>query len=157
MHKKSNVLDQLPESKRGQVSLAMSQAYEAETYETALAQLKNLARVLAKEHPGAAESLREGMEETLTVKRLGLKGALEKSFRTTNPIENLNGGIRRISRRVKRWRDGGMALRWAGAAALDAEKRFRRLKGHKAMPSLLAALRGHDRQLAGEDSVRRIA
>lgn len=156
VHKKRNVLDQLPESKRSQVNLAMSQAYDAESYETALAQLKNLARVLAKEHPGAAESLREGLEETLTVKRLGLKGALEKSFRTTNPIENLNEGIRRISRRVKRWRDGGMVLRWAGAAALEAESRFRRLKGHRSMPSLLAALRNHDHQLKN-DSVRRIA
>lgn len=82
------------------------------------------------------------------MKRLGLTGTLEKSLRTTNPIENLNSGIRRISKRVKRWRGGRMALRWAAAAALDAEKRFHRVKCYKAMPLLLAALRNHDHQIA---------
>jgi transposase-like protein len=148
VHKTRNVLDQLPDAKKPSVRAAMREAYNAESYETALKLLKNLARVLEKEHPSAASSLREGLEETLTVKRLGLTGALEKSLRTTNPIENLNSGIRRISKRVKRWRSGKMVLRWAAASALDAEKRFRRLKGYKAMPFLLAALRNHDRQLA---------
>lgn len=148
VHKTRNVLDQLPDAKKPSVRAAMREAYNAESYETALKLLKNLARVLQKDHPSAASSLREGLEETLTVKRLGLTGALEKSLRTTNPIENLNSGIRRISKRVKRWRSSGMVLRWAAASALDAEKRFRRLKGHKAMPFLLAALRNHDRQLA---------
>lgn len=148
VHKTRNVLDQLPDAKKPSVRAALQEAYNAESYETALKLLKNLARVLQKEHPSAASSLREGLEETLTVKRLGLTGALEKSLRTTNPIENLNSGIRRISKRVKRWRGGGMVLRWAAASALDAEKRFRRLKGYKAMPFLLAALRNRDRQLA---------
>lgn len=147
-HKKRNVLDQLPDAKKPSVRSALGEAYNAESYETALKLLKNLVRVLEKDHPGAAASLREGLEETLTVKRLGLTGALEKTLRTTNPIENLNSGIRRISKRVKRWRNGGMVLRWAGAAALEAERHFHRLKGHKAMPILLAALRNHDRQLA---------
>jgi len=148
VHKTRNVLDQLPEVKKPSVRVALREAYNSETYETALKRLTNLARVLAKEHPGAASSLREGLEETLTVKRLGLTGALERSLRTTNPIENLNSGIRRISGRVKRWRSGEMVLRWAAASALDAEKRFHRLKGYKAIPLLLAALRNHDHQLA---------
>ena len=148
VHKTRNVLDQLPDTKKPSVRTALNEAYNAESYELALKLLKNLIRVLEKDHPGAAASLREGLEETLTVKRLGLTGALEKTLRTTNPIENLNGGIRRISSRVKRWRSGSMVLRWAGAAALEAEKHFHRLKGYKAMPSLLAALRNHDRQLA---------
>ena len=148
VHKTRNVLDQLPDTKKPSVRTALNEAYNAESYELALKLLKNLIRVLEKDHPGAAASLREGLEETLTVKRLGLTGALEKTLRTTNPIENLNSGIRRISNRVKRWRSGSMVLRWAGAAALEAEKHFHRLKGYKAMPSLLAALRNHDRQLA---------
>jgi transposase-like protein len=147
VHKTRNVLDQLPDAKKPSVRAALQAAYNAESYEKGLTLLKNLARGLQREHPGAASSLREGLEETLTVKRLGLTGALEKSLRTTNPIENLNGSIRQISKRVKRWRSGGMVLRWAAAAALDAEKRFHRLKGHKAIPSLLAALRSHDHQL----------
>jgi putative transposase len=148
VHKTRNVLDQLPEAKKPSVRAALREAYNAESYAEALRLLRNLVRVLQKEHPSAAASLCEGLEETLTVKRLGLTGALEKSLRTTNPIENLNSGIRRTSKRVKRWRSGGMVLRWAAAAALDAEKHFHRLKGHKAMPSLLAALRNHDGQLA---------
>lgn len=154
VHKKRNVVDQLPEAKKASVRATMSQAYDASSYEAALTQLKNLVRVLAKDHPGAADSLREGLEETLTVKRLGLTGALERTLRTTNPAESLNDGMRRISRRVKRWRSGGMVLRWAAAAALEAESRFRRLKGHKSMPMLIAALRQHDAKL---DNVRRSA
>jgi putative transposase len=156
VHKMRNVLDQLPEAKRSSVRAAMTQAYNAPSYDSALTQLKNLVRVLAKDHPSAAESLREGLEETLTVKRLGLTGALEKSLRTTNPAESLNEGMRRVSRRVKRWRDGGMVLRWAAASALEAEERLRRLKGYKSMPVLLAALHQHDAALA-IDIVRRSA
>jgi putative transposase len=154
VHKKRNVLDQIPEAKKASVRATMSQAYDASSYEAALTQLKNLVRVLAKDHPGAAASLREGLEETLTVKRLGISGALERTLRTTNPAESLNEGMRRVARRVKRWRNGGMVLRWAAAAALEAQRGFRRLKGHKSMPMLIAALRQHDAEL---DSVRRSA
>ena len=98
----------------------------------------------------------EGLEETVTVKRFGISGALAKTLRTTKPIENLNGVLRRISRRVKRWRDGRRVLRWAAAGVLEAEKNFRRIKGCKSMPSLLTALREQDAQLAS-DSVSRIA
>jgi len=154
VHKKRNVLDQIPEAKKASVRATMSQAYDASSYEAALTQLKNLVRVLAKDHPGAAASLREGLEETLTVKRLGISGALERTLRTTNPAESLNEGMRRVARRVKRWRNGGMVLRWAAAAALEAQRGFRRLKGHKSMPMLIAALRKHDAEL---DSVRRSA
>jgi transposase-like protein len=144
VHKKRNVLDQLPEEMRAQVRSAMSQAYAASTYETALKQLKNQARVLAKDHTGAAESLKEGLEETLAVKKLGLTGALAKTLETTNPIENVNGGVRRVGGRVKRCRGGGMALRWVATGALEHATKFRRLKGYKDMPKLIAALRARD-------------
>jgi putative transposase len=149
VHKKRNVLEHLPEHKRGQVSAALSQAYAAGSCETAEAQLKNLARSLSKSNPGAAESVREGLEETLTVKRLGITGRLEKTLSTTNPIENANGTVRRVSRRVRRVRDGNMALRWVGASLLEAERGFRRLKGHRDMPQLMSALRALDEN-AGE-------
>jgi transposase-like protein len=144
VHKKRNVLDHLPEHKRGQVKAALSQAYAAGSSETAEAQLKNIARSLSKSHPSAAESIREGLEETLTVKRLGVTGRLEKTLSTTNPIENANGTVRRVSRRVRRVRDGNMALRWVGASLLEAERGFRRLKGHREMSQLMGALRALD-------------
>lgn len=145
VHKKRNVLDHLPDYKRPAISAALSQAYAADSHELALQQLQKLAQSLAKDHPGAAASLREGLEETLTVKRLGLTGSLERSLATTNPIENTNGTIRRVARGVKRCRDGQMALRWVVACLLEAQRGFHRLKGYRDMKSLKAALHTLDR------------
>jgi putative transposase len=144
VHKQRNVLEHLPEEKRPQVRSVLAQAYRAQTYETGLRQLENLAKTLDRDHPGAAASLREGLEESLTVKRLGLSGALERTLATTNPIENLNGSIRRISGRVRRCRGGSMALRWIAAAVLDAQQSFRRLKGVSEMHRLVDALKRLD-------------
>ena len=91
-------------------------------------------------HPGAAASLREGLEETLTVQGLGIGGALYRTLRTTNPIENLNGSIAHYTRNVKRWKDGQMTLRWVAGALSDAKHRFRKLRGYRDMKTLLAAL-----------------
>ncbi len=103
-------------------------------------QLQRLATSLQSKHPGAAASLREGLEETLTVQALGITGALYRTLRTTNPIENLNGSIAHYTRNVKRWRDGQMTLRWVASALSDAKDRFRKLRGHRDMKHLIAAL-----------------
>jgi len=147
VHKKRNVLDHLPEEMRTQTRAAMSEAYAAASHQLALAQLQNLERSLKKKQPSAASSLREGMEETLTVKKLGITGWLAKTLETTNPIENLNKGIRRVSNRVDRCRSGAMALRWVATGALEAARGFRRLKGHAQMGKLVAALRARDAEL----------
>ena len=147
VHKKRNVLDQLPERMRASVSAAMSQAYASRDKSQALRLLHNLERRLAKEHPGAAASLREGLDETLTVVGLGLPRALERTLATTNPIENLNSVARRVCGRVKRWRGGEMIVRWMTAAMGEAAKGFRRLKGYAGMPLLLAWLRQNDEAL----------
>ena len=83
---------------------------------------------------------REGLEETRTVQALGITGALYRTLRTTNPIENLNGSIAHYTRNVKRWRDGQMTLRWVASALSDAKDRFRKLRGHRDMKHLIAAL-----------------
>jgi transposase-like protein len=144
-HKKRNVLDHLPDHKRPSVGAALSQAYAADSHELALQPLRKLAQSIAKEHPGAAASLREGMEETLTVKRLGLTGLLERSLATTHPIENANGTIRRVAGRVRRCQGGHMALRWVAAALLEAQRGFHRLKGCREMKTPTSALRNLDR------------
>lgn len=154
VHKKRNVLDHLPEEMRVQTRAALSEAYAAASYELALAQLQNLARSLGKKQPSAASSLREGIEETLTVKKLGISGWLAKTLETTNPIENLNKGIRRVSARVDRCRSGAMALRWVATGALESARGFRRLKGHAQIGKLIAALRARDAELDATD-VRR--
>ncbi len=130
----------------------MNEAYKASSYETGLRLLENLARSLRKRHPSAAASLREGMEETLTVTRLGLTGALSGTLQTTNAIENLNGAVRRGGGRVKRCRDGRMALHCV-TAALESAHTFRRLKGHRDVPRLVAALRARD-NIFERDNVR---
>ena len=146
-HKKRNVADHLPESMRPGVRRAMDQAYECRDAKRAKRQLEALAARLESEHPGAAASLREGLDETLTVIELNLPERLQLSLRTTNPIDNLIGSVRKVSRRVKRWRGGRMMLRWCGAAVLDAEQRFRRIRGYREMPKLIAALRARDAEL----------
>lgn len=144
VHKRRNVLEHLPEGKRGNVRALMNQAYKARSEKTALRLLQNLAQSLDSAHPSAAASLREGMEETLTVMKLGLTGHLSKTLETTNPIENLNGGIRRVAGRVKRCRDGRMALRWVVAAAFESARAFRRLKGYRDIPRLISTLQALD-------------
>ena len=91
-------------------------------------------------HPDAAASLEEGLEETLTVVRLGVPELLRKTLATTNPIESAFSVAESVTRRVKRWRDGDMRQRWCAAGLLDAERRFRRVKEHRHMPTLIAAL-----------------
>ena len=115
VHTLRNVLEHLPEELRPSVRHAMRQAYDASTSsDSAQRQLERLAHSLAGDHPGAAASLREGLEETLTLHALGITGALWKILRSTNPIENLNGGVAKFTRNVRRWRDGSMILRWSG-------------------------------------------
>src|SRR5271157_3492723 len=145
-HKKRNVTDALPERLRAGVRSAMNQAYATRDAGRAQRLLGNLARRLEHQHPGAAASLREGLEETLTVMRLGLPTNLERVLSSTNLIENLFGRVREIGRRVKRWQNGTTVLRWTAAGVLEAERGFRKLVGYRAMPILVAALRAHDAQ-----------
>lgn len=81
------------------------------------------------------------MEETLTLRRLGVGGALERTLSTTNPIESMIEIVRRTQRNVKRWRDGDMRLRWTATGMLEAERQFRRVVGYRELPLLVAALR----------------
>ncbi len=112
--------------------------------------LENLARSLEPSHPGAAASLREGLEDTLTLLRLGVKGTLLHSLRSTNAIESLNDKIATYTR-WKRWQGGKMMLRWVGAAILDARKGFRGVRGLKDMSTLVDALRRHEKSLHADN------
>lgn len=145
VHKLRNVLDHLPETERPWVRSRMRKAYEEPTYQKAVAALERLARELEREHPGAAASLREGLEETLTLQRLGIRGALFRTLRSTNAIENLNGLIATYTRNTKRWRGGSMILRWIAAALDHSQPRFRAVRGFSELPKLRAAL---DREIA---------
>jgi transposase-like protein len=144
-HKRRNVLDHLPEHLHASVGRAMKDAWHSTDPALAKRQLERLANSLAQPHPGAAASLREGLAETLTLIMLGIDGALYKTFRTTNPIENLNGLIAHYTRNVKRWRDGEMVLRWIGTALHEASGGFRAVRGFRDMKHLVATLEEHVR------------
>jgi putative transposase len=139
-HKRRNVIEHLPEQLHASVGRALRDAWDGAHSELAKKRLQRLAASLQAQHPGAAASLREGLEETLTVQSLGIIGALYRTLRTTNPIENLNGSIAHYSRNVKRWRDGQMTQRWVASALSDAKDRFRKLRGYRDMKQLAAAL-----------------
>ena len=139
-HKRRNVLEHLPKHLHSTASRILRDAWMTTDTKLAKRQLERLASSLHADHPGAAASVREGLEETLTLQGLGITGALYRTLRTTNPIENLNGLIADYTHNVKRWRDGLMVLRWIGSALSDARKRFRALRGFRDMPKLIAAL-----------------
>ena len=148
-HKTRNVLDQLPDEMKPSVRQALREAYAASDADRARTMLTNLARRLRNDHPGAASSLEEGLDETIAVKRLRLPNKLERQLSTTNAIENLMGSIRRLSDRVKRWRGGKMIMRWTVAAVADAATRFRRITGaREGMTQLMRALTRHDNPTA---------
>jgi putative transposase len=142
VHKQRNLRDHLPEERHAYVLSTMRDAYRASTADTARKKLRALVSWLETNgHEDAAGSLREGLEETLTVIKLDLSITLRRLLATTNSIENLVGSIRRVSRNVKRWRGSDMIRRWAGVGLFQAAKRFRRIKGFREMPKLVSALR----------------
>jgi putative transposase len=143
LHKLRNVQDRLPKKLRSVVAKRMRAAYHAETALAAQAQLETLAGELERTHPGAAASLREGLDETLTVLRLGVPPTLARTLRSTNCVESMIEICRNHSRNVKRWRDGQMALRWCAAGMVEAGKQFRRVNGHLHLRALPTALERH--------------
>jgi len=153
-HKRRNVLEHLPQAERMFVSRKLNKAWSESDARRAEAQLRALAKQLETKHPGAAASLLEGLEETLTVTRLGLSGSLLDTFKSTNPIESMISIARDVTGNVKRWKNGKMVVRWMAAGLLDAEKRFRRVNGCRDMPMLRVALRRHQQ---GVESTRRSA
>jgi transposase-like protein len=143
LHKIRNVIGYLPEEIARQVKRAMTEAYAMTDANLAKRRLEQLANALKSDHPGASNSIREGLTETLALQTLGIRGTLYRSLRTTNAIENLNSCVGVFTRNVKRWRDGEMVIRWVGTAVHEAEQKFRRLRGYKDMPKLVAALDRH--------------
>ena len=118
----------------------MRRAWRETDYPRALEQLTRLADELEHTHPGAAGSLREGMEETLTVIRLGIKGKLRRTLESTNPCESMIDTVRTTQRNVKHWSSGEMGLRWTAAGMLEAEKQFRKVIGYTDLPRLAVAI-----------------
>lgn len=145
IHKVRNVLSYLPEERKADVEAAMKAAFTLKADE-GIAKLRKLAEWLDREYPSAAGSLREGLAEMFTINRLGLPKSLRRCLGSTNVIESPYSGVREKTDRVKRWRDGQMALRWTASALLSLEKRMRRIMGYQQLWILEAALKELDEQ-----------
>jgi putative transposase len=142
-HKERNVMGHLAERDRPQVKARLRRAWAETDHAKALEQLRVLAGEFDRTHPGAAGSLREGMEETLTVVRLGIRGKLKRTLESTNACESMIEIVRRTQRNVKHWSSGEMGLRWTAAGMLEAEQQFRKVIGHTDLAKLAIAIE-HD-------------
>jgi len=140
VHKKRNVLSYLPKSEQANISMSLTMAYREFDYKTAKDKLLLIAGNLEHRYPKAAASLKEGLEETLTVNRLNVPGLLRETLCSTNPMESANSACRGIIRRVCNFKDGEMALRHAAAGFMGAEQGFKRVRGCKQMGVLLVML-----------------
>ena len=140
VHKRRNVLERLPARQHEWVGRKLGEAWAQEDAADARRDLLALARRLERDHPGAANALREGLDETLTVTRLGVRGALLRTVASTNPVESMGSIMREHARQVRHWRNGLMALRWAAAGMECARLQFRRVRGYRQLPELAAAL-----------------
>ena len=139
LHKQRNILGHLPAGMHESVKAILREAWSLRGTKLAKARLERLASSLETDHPGAAASVSEGLEETLTLQGLGIEGTLYRKLRSTNAIENLNSGIATYSKNVKRWQSGSMVVRWVSTAIVEAEKKFRRVQGWRDIEKLVRA------------------
>ncbi len=152
-HKRRNVTSYLAKGQQARIKRKMQKAYEKPTYNEAKADLLSLKPELTLMNQSAVKSLEEGLEETLTIHRLGMMPDLRKSFRTTNCIESVNSMAKELTRNVKRWRNSKQRHRWLAAALIDIEPRLNRVSGHKHLPMLRVALK-NELKLTNETQIK---
>jgi len=153
-HKRENVLEYLPKSQRVAWRRKLQAAYQKPTYAEAKAALLRRHQELRLLNESAATSLLEGLEETLTLHRLGVFPQLGISLKTTNCLESLNALVGQRTDKVDRWRTSDQKQRWLAAALLDIEPRLRRIKGFRALPLLRQALLGELQGQAGTTAMQ---
>jgi transposase-like protein len=149
-HKERNLTDQLPERDRAAIRGRLRAAWALAELELARSRLDLLASELDRSWPDAARSLREGLEETLTLTRLGISGPLAKTLASTNACESMIEIVRYTQRNVKSWQSGDMRLRWSAAGMLEAERQFRRIIGYRDLAKLALAV---EREVVREPAI----
>ncbi len=140
LHKRRNLKDHLPKEGQADYDRQLRNAYAMSSYDAAKAALEKLFRQLERINPSAARSLEEGMEETLTLHRLGVGPLLRRSLSSTNLIESCLSTVRHVARNVKRWQGGDHIARWTAAGLLEAERKFRKVKGYRELKALVSKL-----------------
>ena len=138
LHKRRNVTDYLPKARRPALDKRLAGIFA--NADAGLAEARRLADQLKTDHPDAAGSLHEGLDEMFTVARLGITGALRRSLTNTNCIESMISTVRVVTSRVKTWRDGEMKKRWIATGMIEAQRSFRRVRGYDQMPDLVTAI-----------------
>jgi transposase-like protein len=141
LHKRRNVVGHLPKELGASIDKRLATIFSDPDGARGLANARRLAAELDADHPDTAGSLREGLEDMFSVRHLGITGALARSLTNTNCIESMISITRRTTGRVTKWKDGSMKKRWIAAGMLEAERSFRRVRGHKDMAKLVDALR----------------
>ena len=157
IHKRRNVADHLPETERAWVDKKLAAIFADTNPDRGELAARALAKTIERKHPGAAASLREGLQEMFTVARLGVTGTLARTLTSSNPIESMISIARTVNRNVTRWRDGAMVMRWTAAGMAQAARSFRRVRGYAQMPALIARLARHgepDQATAPKDLAR---
>ena len=143
LHKRRNITEHFADDQQKYWDRKLANAYDLFSYQDAKRALNQIQRELMDVNPSAARSLDEGLDETLTVHRLGVPAELRRVLRTTNPIESAFSRVRTVCQNVKRWRDGDQRERWIGSALIFAEQKFRRIVGCQAMPKFLGILQAY--------------
>jgi len=135
-HKRENVVSYLSKGQQTLWRKKLQDAYTQDTYSKAEASLLKLAKELDEINPSAANSLREGMSDTLTVHKLGLHRILKRSFSTTNCIESILAQVEQYTQRVDRWRGGSHIQRWVASSLLEIEPRLQKIRGYQHLQEL---------------------
>ena len=146
IHKIRNVSQRLPKDRAEQVRWLMKQAFKLDAPK-GKQRLRALAKDLKAQHPDAAASVLEGIDEIFTITELGITGELARCLATTNVIESPNSVVRRVSGRVSNYKDAEMALRWSAAGFIEAEKSFKKLRGYADLKILINSLRPQSQPL----------
>ena len=140
VHKQRNVVEHLPKEKQSQAIWRLRAAWAKADPKAAEKELHKIVQWLESISPMAARSLQEGLEETLTLQKLGINRVLAQTLSSTNIIESVFAHTGFLAHRVKHWQDGNMVLRWAAATLLRAQKSFRRIRGFEHLGALAEAL-----------------
>lgn len=143
LHKRRNIIEHFSDDQQTYWDRKLANAYDLLSYQDAKRALNQIHRELMDVNPSAARSLEEGLDETLTVHRLGVPAELRRALRTTNAIESAFSRVRTVCQNVKRWRDGDQRERWVGSALIFAEHKFRRIVGCHAMPKFFDILQAY--------------
>lgn len=140
LHKRRNVTDYLPVARRKALDRRLAEIFANADAQAGLRDARRLAAQLKRDHPDAAGSLLEGLEEMFTLARLGVTGALRRSLTNTNCIESMISTVRVVTGRVKTWQDGDMKKRWIATGMIEAQRSFRRVRGHTQMANLVTVI-----------------